>query len=50
MNNINVISPGSQEHRINMSILGIENQMSLLEHINTNNFNAILSLLIIFII
>lgn len=37
MNNINVISPGSQEHRINMSISGIENQMSLLEHINTNN-------------
>ena len=36
MNNINVISPGSQEHRINMSILGIENQQSLLEHINNN--------------
>ena len=37
MNNINVISPGSQEHRINMSISGIENQQSLTAHINTNN-------------
>lgn len=37
MNNINVISPGSQEHRINMSTADIENQMVLLSHINTNN-------------